>query len=198
MKITSIKQQIKQGNRYSIFVDGRYEFSLSDTLLLENKLVGGQELTAQQLKQLKQLSDYDKLYALVLRYATTRLRSRWEMEYYLQRKKVSPTLSEQILNKLSIIGLLDDEKFARAFVEDRRLLRPSSRRKIMLELRNKRVADQVIQKVLGNEPGDEQTALREIIERKRRQTRYQDEQKIMQYLARQGFSYADIKSALSE
>jgi SOS response regulatory protein OraA/RecX len=35
-----------------------------------------------------------------------------------------------------------------------------------------------------------------VIERKRRQTKYQDDTKLMQYLARQGFGYDDIKSAL--
>jgi len=196
MKITSIKQQVKRAGRYSIFVDDKYAFSLSDTALLEAKLTPGQELTAGQVREYKQLSSDDKLYNLTLRYVAMRPRSRWEIEFYLGRKKASPALSEIILNKLSISGLIDDEKFAEAFVNDRRLLRPTSRRKLILELRKKRVADEVIQAVVGNEQPDEQAALRAIIESKRRQSRYKDDLKLMQYLARQGFSYGDIKAAL--
>jgi SOS response regulatory protein OraA/RecX len=92
--------------------------------------------------------------------------------------------------------LIDDEKFAEAFVNDRRLLRPTSRRKLILELRKKRVADEVIQAAVGSEQQDEQAALQAIIESKRRQSRYRDDLKLMQYLARQGFSYGDIKAAL--
>ena len=197
MKITAIKQQIKRAGRYSIFVDGKYEFSLSDTALLDSKLVPGQELDQQQLREFKQASVDDKLYNNTLGYLAIRPRSRWEIETYLQRKGASPALASTILNKLSIGNLIDDAAFARIFVSDRRLLRPTSRRKIIMELRKKHVADEVIQAAVGDEPQDEATALQTMIERKRRQTKYQNDLKLMQYLARQGFSYGDIKDALS-
>ncbi len=198
MKITSIKQQLKQTDRYSIFVEGKYAFSLSGAALLEATLINGQELSQQQIKVFKQLSEDDRLYNLTLRYVAMRSRSLWEIKYYLQRKKASPALVEQILNKLSIAKLLNDQQFAEAFVRDRRLLRPASRRKITLELRQKRVADDIIKMALGDETDDEQTALQTIITQKRRQTRYQNDLKLMQYLARQGFNYNDIKAALQK
>lgn len=196
MKISSIKQQLKQTGRYSIFVEGDYAFSLSETALLDSKLVRGQELTAQQVAEFKKLSTDDKLYNRALRYVALRPRSRWELQFYLERKQAPPPLIESILNKLSNSGLLDDAKLAQAFVNDRRLLRPTSRRKITAELRKKRVADEFIEQALGEDTTAEQSALQHIIERKRQQTKYQDDLKLMQYLARQGFSYDDIKSAL--
>jgi regulatory protein len=196
MKITSIKSQVKRAGRYSVFVDDKYSFSLSDTALLDSKLVTGQELSRQQVKELKQASVDDKLYNLTLRYIALRPRSQWEMEFYLQRKGASPVLAEQILNKLSINKLIDDKEFARAFVSDRRLLRPASRRKIIAELRKKHVAAEIIEQAVGTEAEDEATALQAIIASKRRQTKYRDDLKLMQYLARQGFNYGDIKAAL--
>jgi regulatory protein len=196
MKITSIKQQIKRADRYSVFVEGKYEFSLSEGALLESKVASGQELTKEQLGEFKKLSADDKLYNQTLRYVAMRPRTDWEIEFYLERKSASPPLVESILNKLSNIGLIDDRKYAQAFINDRKLLRPASRRKITAELRKKRVADEIIQQVTSAEELDDQTALRAVIERKRRQTKYQDDTKLMQYLARQGFGYDDIKSAL--
>jgi regulatory protein len=196
MKITAIKQQVKRAGRYSIFIDDKYGFSLSDMALLESKLAPGQELSTEQVKDLKQASIDDKLYNLTLQYVTLRPHSRWEIEVYLQRKKASPTLTNLILNKLSINNFINDEAFARSFVENRRLLRPTSRRKIINELRQKHVNEEVIQSALGEESASETAALRSIIERKRRQTKYHDDLKLMQYLARQGFSYGDIKAAL--
>jgi regulatory protein len=198
MKITSIKQQAKRTDRCSIFVDGKYAFSLSETALLESKLARGQELTKGEVGEYKKLSNDDKLYNRTLRYVALRPRSRWEIEVYLERKQASPALIERILNKLSIIGLIDDFKLAGAFVNDRRLLRPTSRRKLTAELRKKRIAEEIIQKALGEEPTDEQTALRAVIKTKRRQAKYQDDLKLMQYLARQGFNYGDIKAALED
>jgi len=52
--------------------------------------------------------------------------------------------------------------------------------------------------VLEEDETDERQVLRELIERKRRQAKYQDNIKLMQYLSRQGFSYGDIKSALED
>jgi regulatory protein len=120
------------------------------------------------------------------------------METYLDRKGASPALIEQILNKLTKLDLLNDRKIAQAFVNDRRLLRPTSRRKLMAELRKKRIPDEIIQSALGSEESDEQSALKSVIVTKRRQTKYQDDLKLMQYLARQGFMYDDIKHAMQE
>lgn len=196
MRITAIKQQLKRKDRYSIFVDEKYAFSLSETALLETKLAVGDELSTGKLKEFKKLSEDDKLYNLTLRYVALRPRSGWEIESYLQRRKASPYQAESILNKLSGIGVVDDTKFAEAFVNDRRLLKPSSRRKLVNELRKKHVANEVIETAIGTEPEDEQTALQAVVERKRRQAKYQDDEKLMQYLARQGFNYGDIKDVL--
>lgn len=199
MKITAIKQQVKTQRRYSIFVDDKYALSLSEGALLEAKLQLGQELTGQALKDLKQASADDKIYNNALRYAALRSRSTWEMESYLQRKYSPAPLVKKILNKLSDIGMLNDEAFARNWVANRSLLKPSSTRKLRLELRQKRVPDEIINRVLTEEEAPrDQATLQEVIARKRRQTKYQDDQKLMQYLARQGFNYDDIKSALAE
>jgi regulatory protein len=197
MKITAIKTQVKRAGRYSIFVNGQYVFSLSADGLLDSKITVGLEVTDQQIGDFQRLSDQDKIYDKVLNYLAIRPRSEWEIETYLQRKKVSPTLLVSILSKLSNKQLINDLRFAEAFVNDRRLLRPTSRRKLILELRKKRVADNLIQQVVGNEPDVEQSALAGIVERKRKQSRYQDDLKLMQYLARQGFNYGDIKQAIS-
>lgn len=196
MKITSIKQQLKRTDRYSVFVDESYAFSLSEGALLDSKIASGQELTAQQVAEYKALSADDKIYNAALRYVAMRPRSRWEMERYMERKAASPALTDQILNKLSDIGLLDDKKFAEAFVHDRRLLRPASRRKITADLRKKGVPGEIIEQALGEDKADEESALQRLITTKRRQTKYQDDQKLLEYLARQGFRYDDIKHAL--
>jgi len=200
LKVTRITQQEKQRDRYSIFIDDKYAFSLSEGALLESKLAVGQELDKAALKQWKQVSADDKIYNQALRYAAVRLRSTWEMEQYLRRKDASPPLVEIILNKLSIIDLLNDEAFARAWMANRRLLRPTSTRKLQQELRVKRVADEVIEAVLSEEAtGDDLTALREVVVKKRNLPKYRaDPMKLMNYLARQGFSYGDIKDVLAE
>jgi regulatory protein len=199
MKITRITQQQKQHNRYSVFVDEKYAFSLSETKLLESRLVSGQELTKEQIADYKKLSAEDTLYNRALNYVALRPRSIWEVEFYLKRKDSPAPLIEQITNKLTELGLLNDKKFAQMFVHDRALLRPTSRRKMIMELRKKHISEEVIQLTFETEPTDDLTTLREIVAKKRQLTKYKnDELKFMQYLARQGFGYSDIKQVLSE
>ena len=60
------------------------------------------------------------------------------------------------------------------------------------------MAEEIIQRVIGDEASDDTAALRAVIASKRRQAKYQDDLKLMQYLARQGFGYDDIKQALQD
>jgi regulatory protein len=197
-KITKITQQVKHKDRYSLYVDDEYSFSLSDNALLTSGLVKGAELTGQQVKEYQQLSQDDKLYERTLRYVAMRPRSVWEVEFYLKRKDAAEGQVKQIVDKLSEYGYLDDYKFAEAFTHDRRLIRSASSRKIRLELQKKHVASDIIDQVLAEDETDEPDMLRQLIIRKRQQSKYHDELKLMQYLARQGFGYGDIKSALAE
>ena len=93
--------------------------------------------------------------------------------------------------------MLDDASFARSWVANRRLLRPTSKRKLQQELRAKRVPSAIIEEVLGEDETDENDVLKALIAKKRAMTKYKnDDLKLMQYLARQGFGYSDIKNAL--
>lgn len=195
MKITAIKQQVKNQSRYSIFVDEKYSFSLSELGLINSRLKVGEEIGEERLGELKDTARLDKAYNQALNLIARRMRSAWELESYLKRKGYDTSLSLEILNKLSDLGYVDDLKFAKAWVADRRLLRLTSKRKLQLELRQKRVEAEIIDKVLTQDQTDEQEVLKDLI--KRKQKRYPDKLKLMQYLSRQGFSYDMIKSAMS-
>lgn len=198
MKITDIKQQVKRSDRYSIYIDGRYELSFGANELLNSGLYLGQEISREELDQLKDKAVLDKAYDRALNYVYLRPRSEWELRQYLKRKEVPPALLEIILNKLSISGYVDDSKFAEAWVRNRRLLKAISQRRLSQELRAKRVSDEVVRAVLSEDETDEREVLAQLVAKKRQQTRYQDDLKLMQYLARQGYSYDDIKSVISQ
>jgi regulatory protein len=194
MKISAIKQQVKRKDRYSVYIDGKYSFSLSESGLIESRLASGQELTGADLDGLKKTAGLDKAYGNALRYVAMRPRSEWELKDYFRRKGVDEEYGSHIADRLRGVGLLDDLAFARAWASNRRLLKSISKRRLRLELQQKHVPSDVIDQVLAEDETDERTSLRELIAKK--QARYPDRQKFMQYLARQGFGYDDIKSAL--
>ncbi len=198
MKITDIKHQIKRVDRYSIFVDGKYSFPLGETELLSTGIKIGQEFSQTELDELKNRAVVDKGYDRALNLIMRRPRSEWELRDYLKRKDYSTDVTDTILNKLSERGFVDDADFAKRWVESRRLLKSTSKRRLTQELRQKRVPDEIIQSTLENDETDESEVLRELIARKRKQSKYSDDLKLMQYLVRQGYNYGDIKSVLKE
>lgn len=198
MKITAIKQQVKNPNRYSIFVDGRYSFSLSELALINSELKLNQELDKSEPAKLKEESDFDKAYNRVLNLLARRARSEWEIRDYLKRKKYDQDTIEKLLNKLSERRLVNDLAFAQAWVENRRLLKNMSKRRLKQELKTKRVNDEIIDEIMGLDETNELEVLKELVAKKRTQTRYKDNLKLMQYLSRQGFNYNDIKTTLEK
>lgn len=198
MKVTTIKQQVKRADRYSIYVDGKYAFSFSEGELLNSGLRTGLEFDEAGLAELKDRAVQDKAYDRALNRISYRPRSEWEIRDYLKRKDTPEEVVDTIVARLKKHKYLDDQDFARRWVANRRLLKSTSKHRLSQELRQKRVADDIIQQVLSDDETDEQQVLRELIERKRKQLKYQDNLKLMQYLSRQGFSYDDIKSVIND
>lgn len=198
MKVTAITKQVKSEGRYSIFIDEKFAFGLSELGLINSGIKTGTDISSEQLEELKEQADTDKLYNRAIGLLARRPRSEWELKDYLKRKKASDEKIESILNVLSIRGYVNDESFARRWIENRRLLKPISTRKLKLELKQKRISESIITTALSSDTSDDVTELKKLIQKKRTQSRYQDDQKLMQYLARQGFGYQDIKEALTD
>ena len=108
---------------------------------------------------------------------------------------MSTEVTERVFARLLDKGYIDDEKFTRYWVENRNLRKGSSRRKLEAELRTKGIENSVISKYLSESERTDQDELAKIVAKKR--ARYTDDQKFMHYLARQGFSYDDIKAAVA-
>jgi len=197
MKITDIKQQVRQKDRFSVFISGKYAFSLSRTQLQDSVLKIGSELSPSELKDWQKQSTQGKLLDKALRWLAIRPRSTWELQDYLRRNQVDKAEAKVVIDKIMSYGYIDDLKFAQSWVGSRRALKAVSIRRLRQELAQKHVASEIIKQVLAEDQTDELTVLRELIERKQHQSRYADKEKLIAYLARQGFSYSDIKEALA-
>lgn len=213
MKISGITQQVRDQNRLNILIDGKYSFSLDIQQVVDLGVKVGNEYSEAEIQALKTEGDFGKLYAQALEYAMSRPRSQKEMTDYLWRKTLtkkyrsrqtgeiheregaSPLIARRVLERLVAKNYINDEQFARFWVENRMTRKGISRRKLVAELRAKGVNSEVIDEVMQNSPRDEKSELYKMIQKK--QDKYADEQKLIAYLARQGFSYEDIKSALA-
>ena len=195
--ITSIKQQVKNPERASIFLDGKYSFSLSLNELVAEKLKIGQEIDEAEHKRLKKMSDDGKLRARALEWVISRPRSLREFRDYMFRKKADPDLSGRLQAEFLERGYLDEQKFTDWLIDVRRR-GGKSERAIKAELARKGIPRDIVSDTM-DDTGNELARLKELVVKKQKIARYKaDPQKLMAYLARQGFSYDDIKTVLSE
>lgn len=213
-RITDIKQAVKNPNRANIFVNNKYRFSLDIFQLTQLGIKIGAEFSEGDLDHLEQQSEFGKLYARALDYCLMRPHSKKEVKDYLwkktltrkmknrktgefyEKKGVSEASVSQVLERLEEKGYIDDEKFARFWVENRNQRKGSSMRKLQAELMQKGVKSEIISQFLDETERNDKDELKKIIEKKAK--RYPDRNKLIAYLARQGFSYDDIKSALED
>lgn len=214
MKITDIAQAVRNPDRVNISVDGKYRFSLDIYQLSALGLKIGREYTEAELDELETESQFGKLYARALEYCLMRPHSKKEVRDYLWRKTretkyksrqtgeiksrpgVSQELADRVFERLVEKGYLDDEKFTRFWIENRNQTKGSSLRKLTNELRVKGVESSIIDQVLAESSRNDIDEIAKIIAKKR--SKYPDEQKLIAYLARQGFAYDEIKTALAD
>ncbi len=186
LQITNIKQAVKNENRVNVFIDGKYDFSLDISQLVDFKLKVGQKITEQDLEKYRKASSFGKLYQRTLEWVLTRPHSVKETRDYLFKKHAEKEDSEKIIKTLQEKSYLNDEAFARFYAENRFVKKGISKKRLELELTKKGVDRQVIEDALAGSERSDEEEIKKIIAKKR--NKYDDE-KLIAYLTRQGFSY---------
>lgn len=192
MRISKVSPAVKTAGRYNIYVDGKYSFSLDELQLVQNGLHSGLEISEAQLEQLKSESDFGKNYIRAVDLISRRLRSEREIRDYAFRKQWTKSNTERVVERLKARGYLNDRRFAELFFSSRHQSGRYSLKRIRLDLVKKGISSDIIDN-LCRANGDSAALLKLI---NKRINKYDDENKLIAYLARNGFRYDDIKAAL--
>lgn len=197
MKVTALKLQSRNKNRVNVELDGKFAFSL--TRLEAARLRLGQELTEADIARLQEADQRERVHERALRFLAIRPRSEAEVRENLRRHKVTEALIEAEVSRLRETGLLNDEAFARLWVENRATFRPRSRRALQAELKRKGISPELIGAALAG-TDDEAGAYRLAAQRAQRLRglpRPEFRRKLAAYLGRRGFDY-DIVQPIVE
>ena len=190
--ITDLKQGVKNENRVNVFVNGKYSFSLDISQVVDFHLKKGLVISEEQLEEYKRASEFGKLYQRALEWVLVRLRSEKETYDYLYKKiyekKLDKEYINRIIDRLKEKKYLNDENFARYYVENRFVKKGISKKRLRMELMKKGVAANIIDEVLDGRNDEEE--IKKMIAKKR--AKYDDE-KLTLYLCRQGFDYQLVK-----
>jgi regulatory protein len=106
---------------------------------------------------------------ILLDQLTGQARSRSELATKLARKGVPDEVADRLLTRFEEVGLVDDEAFARSWVQSRQAGKGLARRALAQELRRKGIDDEVLRTALDEvDPDDEVEAARTLVRRKLR------------------------------
>jgi regulatory protein len=116
-----------------------------------------------------EIDDPTLVMGAALRFLESRARSAAEVRGRLGRHGYRPDLVESCIARLIELGMIDDESFARAWVESRDRARPRGARALRMELRQKGIdrstVDDVLEERDAERPDADEAAARLLLER---------------------------------
>ncbi len=236
LRITDIKQAVKNENRVNVFVNDEYSFSLDIAQLVDFKLKIGTELTPEDIEKYQRASAYGKVYQRTLEWVLSRPHSIRETYDYLNKKQrensskqrikneiqngaINPHANKGAYSKKRIVSVnediltldkndidhiiqtminkhyLDDEAYARYYVENRFTNKGISTKRLRLELMKKGIDQNIIDQVLSQDIRNDEEEIKKIIAKKRK--RYDDD-RLTNYLLRQGFDYELVRTLIQQ
>lgn len=191
--ITALERQKKDNSRISVFIDGEFFAGADEFTVARLRLKVGEEVNREELDNFIRERDCQKAFDAACRYLSSRPHAKKEVRDYLARKEYGEGVIEDVLNKLSGYGYINDELFAAEYV---RSYRTSRGKKVMAyELKKLDVDDEIIDRVTDIDQSAEIAAL---AEKYRRTHKNSDDRKTEVYLASKGFSREEIRAAVSE
>lgn len=187
--ITALEIQKRNKERVNVYLDGEYSFSLN--LMDATRLRKGQTLTDAEIALLQDDDAVVKAVESAVRFLAYRPRSVSEVRRNLSGKSIEEPVIDQALDRLKVMGYLDDEAFARFWVENRNAFKPLGPSALRFELRQKGVTDTIIENLLSDLDVSESAykAASGQVRRLRGNSRQTFRTKIGSFLQRRGFQF---------
>lgn len=95
LKITDIKQAVRNENRVNIYVNGKYAFSLDVAQVVDMEVKIGRVISEEELADYKKASEFGKAYQRALEWVLMRPRSVRELKDYLKRREIQSEAKER-------------------------------------------------------------------------------------------------------
>ena len=200
-KITAVTPQKNATDRFSIFIDGEFALGLGIDVVIEFGLASGMSIDPELLEQIKSREEIVTVVNAAMHLLAYRARATGELQTRLRQKKFSQPAIDAAIEKLKGWHYLDDEDFAKNWVEQQGTHRPRSRRVLAQDLRSKGIDKEIVEETLaGVEIDEESDAIRASI---RKWESWQGlpvdvrNRRLSGFLARRGYGYDVVRKVIS-
>jgi regulatory protein len=191
-------QERRAGKRSNVYLDGRYAFSLTSELAVQELRVGD-PITAARHTELVVKDQQARALDAALHFLGPRPRSEREIRDRLARGEYDVQVVDRVIGRLRELRLVDDTAFAAYWVEQRATHRPRGSRLLKQELRQKGVSQDVVAEALPED--DDPDGAYRAAQRKATSLRAFDERTFKQrlggFLQRRGYDYETTRTVVS-
>lgn len=148
MKIEKIVK-LKSG-KYKLYLDNKEVITTFDEVILNNNLLFNKEIDNDMYLKINEENNYYNLLNLSIKYISKRLRSEKEIINYLENKTNDIYMINNIIEDLKNQNLINDRRFAKAYITDKINLTNSGIIKIKNELINLGVNEEIVEEEISN------------------------------------------------
>lgn len=202
--ITKISEQKRRPNRRNVHLDGAFAFGCNVNVVARFRLREGMTLTDEQVRQIEIGEVKQEALDHGLRLLQSRLQSTAEMRRKLLRKEYGETVVDAVIEDLTRLGYLDDERFAKTKALSAAGHKQHGKRRAKVELMKSGVSSEVADKALADvyDATDTLAVARELARKQAPRLKKLDPQiarrRLVGMLQRRGFDYDDIKPVVDE
>lgn len=195
-------ERIEYSDKYNLvrlIISGEI-FYLSYDFFNDLKVSKNDEIDFELFKDIVREDDFNRCKNHALKLISYSQKTSFDIRKKLRDKKFSSESIEETINFLNEYGLIDDEAYVRAYVNDKSSLSSRSKNKIFYKLKAKSIPEDLILKYL-DEISDEDEYEKALILAKRKagdDLSFDNKQKVYRYLGGRGFSYDIINRCLGE
>ncbi|MBM7580701.1 recombination regulator RecX [Jeotgalibacillus terrae] len=201
--ITKITKQKRNEERYNIFLDGKYAFSVDEAVLVQHQLQKNKELDDFDIGEIEYEDQVRKGFNKALVYLSYRMRSEHEIFLHLKEHEMGEAAIEEALHKLRRYGYVNDEAFAKAFMNTKINTTDKGPLQIKLGLSEKGVSNEIIEALLSEKDADEWkerafAIMEKVIKKNPKLSPLQIKKKAQDTLARKGYSGQTVSAVLAD
>lgn len=145
--VTALEMHHRNKDRVKLYLDDEYAMDLP--LTEAAGLSRGQPLTDAEIEALGEAGALQNAVDRAIRYLSRRPRSTEEVRRHLVKNGLPASLAASVIDQLLQRGYVDDVAFAEFWLANRERFKPMAPRALRYELRQKGLADEIIDPVLA-------------------------------------------------
>jgi regulatory protein len=199
LKITSAEKSKRNKDRLSVYVDGRFSFTISEEDYISLNLYEHPELDEEKIDYIRNTLNFREAKSLAVNYLSMKIHTEKEVLQKLHEEGFGSECAERVVSELKAIGYINNKLYAQKYIFDRSKLKPMSKKRIKQELLLKGIESEIIDEVLEDWNVEDSAVAENLLKRKFGKYDLSDEKvlkKAYMFLMHRGFSHDTIQEAV--